>query len=406
MLRKIYIENVKSFADGVEFDMIPQKIVERKRTEHVFAEDNLLRTSLVYGYLGTGKSNLAIILDKTIKFILDSFDYNYLNELDPFMLCPTNSRRSSKVTLEVDDGRNEIFIYSLEFFRGTLISEKLESKHLRRITIFERNNEGFIGQKDLQETYNMISGFVMHDHSFVSLLNKFNENYFKRFTELLKKILVFRSTPDFSNHTISFLENSTEAYKNKLLRYLKYFGLDIIDLDVRKHSIEEYSGLDEIGNPIFERKERKYLVLLKNKFENGQIKNGQFWEMPFEKESAGTRKLINMGGVILDALENGKTIIFDEFDDKLHVFAIRRLLDFFIKKRNSSLSQLILITHNISLVNDYVFRDEIWLFDKDDLGRSSVNRLNRLENRQGTNIYEKFMRNKYNLNYGYKTTSD
>ena len=48
-----------------------------------------------------------------------------------------------------------------------------------------------------------------------------------------------------------------------------------------------------------------------------------------EKESAGTNKIFNMAGPILDALINGKVLCIDELDSQMHPMLTWKLVEIF-----------------------------------------------------------------------------
>ena len=89
---------------------------------------------------------------------------------------------------------------------------------------------------------------------------------------------------------------------------------------------------------------------------------------PTEKmESEGTKKIIEIAGPIFDAILNGKILIVDELDAKLHPFLTRKIISLFMDKGiNSKGAQLIFATHDTNLLNiQYLRRDQIWFTEKD-----------------------------------------
>ena len=84
-------------------------------------------------------------------------------------------------------------------------------------------------------------------------------------------------------------------------------------------------------------------------------------------ESEGTKKIIEIAGPIFDAILNGKILIVDELDAKLHPFLTRKIISLFMDKGiNSKGAQLIFATHDTNLLNiQYLRRDQIWFTEKD-----------------------------------------
>ncbi|MBK8417085.1 MAG: ATP-binding protein [Bacteroidetes bacterium] len=83
-----------------------------------------------------------------------------------------------------------------------------------------------------------------------------------------------------------------------------------------------------------------------------------------KQESEGTKKLLYLLGPWYDSLQNGKVLIIDELDSRLHSHLTLRLVDFF-HKFNKSNAQLICAVHDITLLNKEIFRrDQIWFVEK------------------------------------------
>ena len=91
-------------------------------------------------------------------------------------------------------------------------------------------------------------------------------------------------------------------------------------------------------------------------------------------EAAGTQRLIGLFGPLLQAAENGKLLLIDEFDASLHPLVARFLIRLINDPRVSSKgAQLLLTSHNTTLMDlDILRRDEIWLVQLDDKHASSL----------------------------------
>ena len=73
---------------------------------------------------------------------------------------------------------------------------------------------------------------------------------------------------------------------------------------------------------------------------------------PFRKnESEGTIKYFSLAYPIIDALDNGKRLIIDEFDSKMHPLLTCRIIALFnSKETNPQNAQLIFTTHDTKFV--------------------------------------------------------
>ena len=96
-----------------------------------------------------------------------------------------------------------------------------------------------------------------------------------------------------------------------------------------------------------------------------------------QEESTGTIKLLVVGGLILDALQDGTTIVIDELDKSLHPLVSQMLIKLFNSTENNpNNAQLIFASHDISLIDRDLFRlDQLYFAEKDYKGESNYYRL-------------------------------
>lgn len=85
-----------------------------------------------------------------------------------------------------------------------------------------------------------------------------------------------------------------------------------------------------------------------------------------ENESEGTKKLFALAGLILRALREGKVILIDELDSKLHPLITKTLIELFNSNdTNPKNAQLIFTTQDTNLLSNKIFRkDQIWFTEK------------------------------------------
>lgn len=90
--------------------------------------------------------------------------------------------------------------------------------------------------------------------------------------------------------------------------------------------------------------------------------SSQEYELPFSQESDGTKKLIAALPVILLALREGRMVIIDELDAKLHPKLLRYVISLFKNKEiNKYGAQLLFTSHDMCTLKNTIFRrDEIW----------------------------------------------
>ena len=114
-------------------------------------------------------------------------------------------------------------------------------------------------------------------------------------------------------------------------------------------------------------------------------------------ESAGTQRLLSYIGPILDALDNGKLLVVDEFDSSLHPMVVRFVLGLFHNPEVSKQgAQLWMTTHDTSLLDsDLLRRDQIWFVEKDERQASRLYPLTDFSPRKGEPLEKGYLRARY-----------
>lgn len=89
---------------------------------------------------------------------------------------------------------------------------------------------------------------------------------------------------------------------------------------------------------------------------------GNDYELTLKEESSGTRKLFSCLAGIVTCLEEGRLLLADELDAKLHPKILRFLIELFKDKTiNKKGAQLIMTSHDmVNMTHDVFRRDEIW----------------------------------------------
>ena len=125
------------------------------------------------------------------------------------------------------------------------------------------------------------------------------------------------------------------------------------DTEIKKQIIRLLNDMD-IDDYRFDDKENQLYI-------KRTIGNMEY-EIPFENESEGIRKLIAVLPIVLIALKEGRLVIIDELDTKLHPKLLRYIISMFKNRKiNKYGAQLIFTSHDIATMKNTVFRrDEIW----------------------------------------------
>lgn len=124
--------------------------------------------------------------------------------------------------------------------------------------------------------------------------------------------------------------------------------------------------------------------------ENGALKDKTM--VPFgEWESEGTEKLFGIGLLLLEALEQGRSFIIDEFDARFHANLTLKIVQMFLDpKTNPKNAQLIFVSHESGLLRRAEWRrDQICFVDKNQYGISHLTNLVEYKSVRKDASYEK-----------------
>ena len=139
------------------------------------------------------------------------------------------------------------------------------------------------------------------------------------------------------------------------------------DADIQKRILRFLNDMDiDISGYRYD-EEDEQLYIIRNI-------HGENFELPFSEESEGTKKLIAALPVILVALLEGRPVIIDELDAKLHPKLLRYIISLFKNKQvNQKGAQLIFTSHDMTTLKNTVFRrDEIWFAALNDTHSSEI----------------------------------
>jgi AAA15 family ATPase/GTPase len=133
-----------------------------------------------------------------------------------------------------------------------------------------------------------------------------------------------------------------------------------------------------------------------DKFNAEKEKIGEANLQFLSSQSEGTLKMFEISSFLIQAIENGETLVIDEFDARLHPLISKKIVELFNSQGNSS-AQLIFVTHDTNLLSaDLLRRDQIDFVEKDKYGESHLYSLVQFKGIRNTASFEKdYIKGKY-----------
>lgn len=376
MLCQFTVKNYKSIRDEATFDMQAAAISEHNDKVIVDADGELfLPVSVIYGPNGGGKSNMLEAIHTLDSKVLrplcatcDKSDCDYKARkipIEPFAFSEKNRKTPTEFELFFRTETAE-YRYILCVQGEIIIYESLERVKMdtgRRSALFLRDSEGI----ELKGTFGKFK--ISEDLSgTLPLLSYLGITYKKN--EIINDVLGwFEDSIDFLNYGNPYQELRTAIARSKEVRTLVLKMLREMDLDIEDFRIEEK---DEDHIEVY----TKHIV------------EGYSTELELSEESSGTRKLFGLLPYIAKSLVCGTTLIIDELDAKIHPLLLKHIIEMFTDMTiNRHGAQLIFTSHDLSTMNNHVFRrDEIWFVAKGKNQNSKLYSLVEFKDENGVSI--------------------
>lgn len=363
--------NFKSYKDEVEISFRALNSEFRSENYHEVEISNgerirLLNSAVIYGANASGKSNIIWAMFALFSFIRSSreLDPDSLLPYEPFLLSSETEKAPIQMMVEFV-ANAEIYTYTISYTDERFVEENLfcSSKNKK---LFTRNND---------------------DVSFFEELLEFKEKKFLKNHLVLSK-LALEANPliqsvyeglsasqtipvgNDSNFTRINAKNAKEILKSddsilskRLVRLIKTSDLGIENIKIIEHdfsNVQFPSGLDENVKQRFITENATEIRMFHKTLEGNQR------SLNINAESAGTQVAFGVSARILDVLERGCLLAYDEMNVAMHP----RIFQLLVKLFNSPVSnpknaQLLITTHDTGLLQDNLMRaDQVWFAEK------------------------------------------
>ncbi|MEH2032507.1 MAG: ATP-binding protein [Nostoc sp.] len=388
MLVEFSVGNYRSFKEQVTFSMVAANLVaEDKKLDknNVFEIDSdlkLLKSAAIYGANASGKSNLAIALGFMRWFMINSSKETQSTEkigVERFKLSTeTEAKPSFFEIVFLMNGKR--YRYGFEATINKVVSEWLfYVPKLKETKLFERT----LDKISVSKTYKAdgIQQKTRHNALFLSVSAQFNVQIAQKILDWLTNRVALISTLNdrgYRGYTVSCLMDNEN--KDEIFQLLKKLDLGFSDVKVEESEITTDSLPkelpDELKNLILKNVEGKLssVQTVHQKFDGkGNPVSTEIFNLD-EQESEGTKKVFALAGPLVDTLKNGKVLIIDEFDARIHALISRAIVELFNStETNPNNAQLIFMTHDTNLLNNQLFRrDQIWFTEKNRYGATDL----------------------------------
>lgn len=361
MLLEYKCKNHKSIKEEITFSLLASKDTFNEQYLYDFNDIKVLKSSVIYGANGSGKSNF-----------IDSILFMKLLVENSIKLQPGQGINTVPHKL---NGKEIESTYSIQFVKdgiryayGFSIQQMLVKEEYlyyfpkgRQAKIFDRYEMKFEEGSKFKGKFYTCKDILKPNRLLLSCAANFTsvkevELCYRFFTEDL--IIYSNDNQENWMHYSLSQFYSNPNVKKVVLTMIKELGIDINDIsihieesDVPKISLPDFLS-DEFKNKLMSERAQKITATVV--YPNFEVDL-------FSEESKGIQKLFAFLCPFIDIITKGKVLICDELESSLHESLVYSIIKAFLSSKGKINSQIIFTTHDTSLLSlDLFRRDQIW----------------------------------------------
>lgn len=415
MLLEFSCSNHRSIRDEILFSAIAGSDKTHAENIEKAADVEVLKSSVIYGANGSGKSNFIDAIAFVKNLVSNSINHQPGQGIlqVPHKLEGYERKSNYKIQFVVD-GIRYAFGFSL---RNMLVVEEYlyYFPNGRQTKIFERDGEEYSAGRNFRNRFNSCKDVLKPNRLMLSCAANFSsvDEVTAAYRFFNDELVIYNSgnQENWMNYSLHKI-NTNEKVKATVLKFLNALGTGIKDIyvDIKKEDLD-VSHLPPFLSDEFKK------ILLQEKIDaiSAKVLYEGFETDLISEESTGIKKLFGILCPFIDIIANGKVLVCDELESNLHESLLFGLVKQFVNTRGSKPAQLIFTTHETGLLNlDLFRRDQIWFTENKSADRSTdLFSLTEIRNvRKDENFGKGYIAGKYgaipmlNLNFANVISSD
>ncbi|MDK2898868.1 MAG: hypothetical protein PWQ10_55 [Patescibacteria group bacterium] len=425
MIIDFTIKNYRSFKEASSLSLIAEALKDEgvaiSQTEF---GDNVLPVVGIFGQNAGGKSNIIKALAYMQGSMLNS---NYINApinkhplLQPFLLSQETQKKPIHFEISMWDAEFLTqYNYGFEVGKVGVVSEWLELvdrplKNRRSRLIFERKANKFefdtTVKGDLQPLQKRVLNTALAVNVFANLADPISHRFLELISVQNIKVVDGTDTNQLMGYALDRCYNDIKL-KAQVINFIKNADIDINEVDVDRSAFNASdlpAGIpDELKALITNSRQPKYNYRITTKhsmYDEAGNKLDTNYDFNFgEQESLGTQKILALATILIDALNNGEVVAFDELGSSLHPFLTKKIVELFQNpKSNKKGAQLIFTSHETFLLNKNSLnnkfdlrRDQIWFADKGANEASTLRSLSEYKTKKEYELSKRYLEGRF-----------
>lgn len=420
MLLDLKIKNYKSFKDENEISFVSlSKIRKMKDHEFKFNGLSLIKNCALFGGNAKGKSNiissLSTLKDIVINgFTLDNFSFiDSKDEFTTFEIVFTKKENIFQYILKVK--KDDSLLSSILIKEETLnLIKKTSIKNIYSFKEGILNKDAALFKSKNMDFY--IEGYLTSKKgTFLNYIHQEDKIYNDETRSLINDVFYF-----FLFDLIVISKNDdfgviNTKNINNVSKYLSLFDAGIEKIEYFKIDSNEVIGTIDpslLNNVINDARKHNYNnIVINNNKDLIQIAlnkdNLEFYKLTnkhlnidkvfnFNNESDGTKRLMYLTAVLFGNENNtDKVFLIDEIEKSIHPLLCSYFIKTYQEFNKDKNNQLIFSTHNFSLMDEVLRKDEIYFIDKDKEGKSYLTSLLEYKSRDDSVYSKKYLEGRF-----------
>lgn len=386
MLIEFSVGNYLSFKEKVTFSMVATDLgakteLDYDNTFQVDKELTLLKSAAIYGANASGKSNLIKAIGFMKWFVINSSSNTQITDLinvSEFRLSTETLNKPSffEIVFLLD---KKIYRYGFELTKKEIISEWLYyTPTTREYNYFNRKQQKINILKKFSEGERLESK-TRPNALFLSVVAQFNGKISEKILTWFRETSILSGVSrDFPTRYTAKLLREKQYHKN-IITLIKNLDLNINDIKTKDVAVSSAKIPQEVLEMFLQTMKEdglsisssdltmtEIITIHKKYNRDGKIIGLEEFDLE-SNESEGTQKLFAFAAPIVTTLEEGRILIIDELDARLHPLITKSIIELFNSEDiNTNNAQLIFTTHDTNILSKTLFRpDQIWFTEKD-----------------------------------------
>ncbi len=395
MLLEFRCSNHRSIKEEVRFSMIAGSDTTSEGLLKEFGNFRVLRSAVIYGANGSGKSNFINALAFVCSLVSNSIHYQ-----------PGQDIPQAPHKLSSDEEPGEYYIQfeknDIRYAYGFSIKKKMiQDEYLyyfpkgRQVKIFERRGMEVKPGDRYRTALDVSLGILKENRLFLSCAANYSnvKEIEEAFMFFSRDMVVYN--PEINNWTEYSVElmQKNHGLRKVFVDILQALGTGIKDVKVKleKMKLADLPQERQIPDVI-----KSLLGAQEGVGIEAKVIYDQF-EVDLTEESAGIKRLFQMVCPIIDILHHGRILICDELESSLHESVIYQIIQLFQNYEKDKFAQLIFSTHDTGLLDTDLFRrDQIWFTQLNSERATDLYSLVEIRNvRKTENLGKGYMSGKY-----------